>query len=398
MNTTCNMMTQTNNAAFGQQGIYFDDFYLRECSLDNISMFPPTSASMGSFDSYHVIKGTEAVESKPQEIDFQDPVLDFDFSDQFHILAPKIEEDWCSPAIHLKSTPEPVYDSRPVVKTEESYLPSTKRRKVEYDDNVYSIPVSPSLSTSEDSSNEEETRNRTPAMGFQNVSEHRPMPAFSLVIGKQPADGVVYKRILKPSPAVMLLEENTFMKTNRLFIDVVLIREDNGKEVDILEGNHPLPVCNGMYTIFKKLKIKETSRVHKTKFRLKFRLVQCNNQNYTPIPNVFVLSTPISVYSHSSYITKKKKSDAVKPPSVMEVMPPVCPSSGGSRCVIIGSNFVNTPKLKVKIGNTTVTPTFHESGTLVITTPYFATAGPRRITVSNDSQNFTHSDTWLIVE
>jgi len=76
---------------------------------------------------------------------------------------------------------------------------------------------------------------------------------------------------------------------------------------------------------------------------------------------------------------------------VSEVLPP----SGtiGTRIVIIGHNFVNSPKLRVRFGDVECSPTFHEQGTLICLVPNIIKSGQKtpmqlQVRVSNDAVNY----------
>lgn len=47
-------------------------------------------------------------------------------------------------------------------------------------------------------------------------------------------------------------------------------------------------------------------------------------------------------------------------PSISEVIPPSGPA--GTRVVLLGGNFLNTPNLRVAFAQSVIVPTFHESG------------------------------------
>lgn len=79
---------------------------------------------------------------------------------------------------------------------------------------------------------------------------------------------------------------------------------------------------------------------------------------------------------------------AAPPPVVQEILPAA--ARVGSRVVILGSNFVKNPKLRVKFGDTEVIPTFHEAVTLICVVPP-SNAYTVPITVSNDGENWCDS-------
>jgi hypothetical protein len=361
---------------------YSQDFLL-DGFQDNIYCYPYESFLNQGGMQVLSHKNQNPVMTKYEDIDYDpepDPVFQYD---DFFCMAVDRDDDFLDQ-----------YHTMP-----------TKRFKMEDSDGVYAVPVSPGMEELEEVIKVEKPR-KTPPPPVINSIPATPVTTpsvannnnslvgsctFKLVMGQQPSPSVVYKRIVKPFPAVMLLEESTFSNTSRLFVDVQLIREDNGKVADIIEGNQPLPISNGIYTVFKKLKIKETSRVHKTKFRLKFRLVQSKDKTYVPVSSISVMSDPISVYSHSSYVSKSKSS--VGPPVATEIFPSSVSKKGGTRCVLLGSNFVKSKHLRIKIGDVELEPTFHESGTLVFTTPQLT--NPGRISVTNDSIDYALSNLWV---
>jgi hypothetical protein len=83
------------------------------------------------------------------------------------------------------------------------------------------------------------------------------------------------------------------------------------------------------------------------------------------------------------------------PPVVYEVLPPA--GKNGSRVVILGSNFVNTPNLRVRFGSSEVTATFHEQGTLICTVPPLKPADGTSIPVrvSNDGINYCETKVFF---
>jgi len=131
---------------------------------------------------------------------------------------------------------------------------------------------------------------------------------YSLHIGQQPPCKIVYNRILKPFPAIMLKENNFFSNSSQLFVDVFLIKNNDINQVlPYLEGKGPKPISNNNYCVFDKLKITSTSKSNKCQFRLLFQLIQFDGLQYNPVPNVHIVSNPIEVFSHSNYLKDEKK-------------------------------------------------------------------------------------------
>ncbi len=73
---------------------------------------------------------------------------------------------------------------------------------------------------------------------------------------------------------------------------------------------------------------------------------------------------------------------AATSPIISEVIPGQGPSTGGTRVAILGSNFAETPALRVRFDNTDVIPEFHGPGTLVCHTPQHS-PGPVLVRVAN---------------
>ena len=128
---------------------------------------------------------------------------------------------------------------------------------------------------------------------------------FGLRISKQPPQKLVYQRITKPYPMIMV-ECIDHEKEKNLYVDASLIRSDTEDEIkhSSLEGTRIVRVT-GNFATFKKLKIMTTSQMQGTYFRLKFSLKRYNGKEFHDA-GVSVISHPIEVFSHSQYITPKK--------------------------------------------------------------------------------------------
>lgn len=82
----------------------------------------------------------------------------------------------------------------------------------------------------------------------------------------------------------------------------------------------------------------------------------------------------------------------IPPPTILEIIPPV--GGSGSRVVILGNNFTDSQKLRVRFGDIDITSTtiFHETGTLICTLPNVTQKSGRvPVRVSNDGTNFCDS-------
>eukprot|EP01128_Nolandella_sp_AFSM9_P005029 TRINITY_DN2373_c0_g1_i1.p1 TRINITY_DN2373_c0_g1~~TRINITY_DN2373_c0_g1_i1.p1 ORF type:complete len:626 (-),score=118.45 TRINITY_DN2373_c0_g1_i1:8-1885(-) len=214
---------------------------------------------------------------------------------------------------------------------------------------------------------------------------------FSLRIQKQPPAQTVYQRICKPFPSVMLSGPDQPGSQN-FFCEATIVRADNGEELPLcLDGSKMIRVQVGVFATFRKLKILATTAQQGCLFKIRFNLKKHEGNQFIPVQGVVCFSDPIEVFSHTYYLTNRKKNSPPPPPIITEVLPPFGSSSGGTRCVILGSNFIDSPKLRVRFGDVVVRPTFHESKTLICTTLPAQGPGPQIVTVSNDDKEYCQS-------
>eukprot|EP01120_Amphizonella_sp_Union-15-10_P003169 TRINITY_DN1354_c0_g1_i1.p1 TRINITY_DN1354_c0_g1~~TRINITY_DN1354_c0_g1_i1.p1 ORF type:complete len:612 (-),score=110.23 TRINITY_DN1354_c0_g1_i1:173-2008(-) len=211
---------------------------------------------------------------------------------------------------------------------------------------------------------------------------------FQLRIVKHPPAKTVYQRILKPFPSIMLLGPGANENSNNLFVEASLLRSDSDVELPLcLDGNRIIRISGGVFATFKKLKILSTSQQQGTLFRLKFQLKKYVGNVFEILPTVFVTSNPIEVFSHTHYLSERKNASP-PPPNVTEILPNHGTCTGNTRVAILGSNFFNSPNLRVRFGDSVVTSTFHESGTLICTTPPCNGERIVKVRVSNDGKDF----------
>lgn len=214
---------------------------------------------------------------------------------------------------------------------------------------------------------------------------------FQLRIAKQPNAKTVYQRILKPFPAVMLLGSGVNEAQSNLFVEATLIRSDSDGELNqVLDGNKVIRISTGVFATFKKLKILSTSQQQGTLFRLKFQLKRYVGNVFEIIEGASVTSNPIEVFSHTIYLNEKKNGPP-PPPNVTEIIPNRGPTAGGAKAVILGSNFFGSPALRMKFGDTVITPTFHEQGTLICSTPAGRSDNTVQVRVANDGNEYCES-------
>ena len=208
---------------------------------------------------------------------------------------------------------------------------------------------------------------------------------FQLRIVVQPSPKTVYQRILRPNPSVLL--EGAPPGTN-FFVEVTLCTNDTEEPLSCLSGAAKTRISNGLFAQFKKLKITSTSQQLGSLLRLRFQLKTFNGTTFANVPGVVALSHPMEVFSHTHYLTNKKKGHRPDPPTVTDIIPCAVRMKGGCKLVVLGSNFVRCPQLKVKIGIVEVPANYHEQGTLWVIVPPLP-AGRYPIAVTNDSIHWT---------
>jgi len=244
--------------------------------------------------------------------------------------------------------------------------------------------------------------NNPPDIASQNFQEDinmdSPTQGLQLRLMRQPPAQCVYQRILKPVPSLMVVSDSP--QQNPLnatyFVEVSLLKSNSEEELgSLLDGTKVVRV-QGQFANFQRLKILQTSQQAATMFRLRFSLKKYVGNEFKFVPNAVVYSNPIEVFSHSIYITGKQSQNNVTPPAIFEMIP--TSGSVGMRVCILGANFINSDKLKVRFGQTDLHPTFHESGTLIFNVPpptATSFAYPCPIRVSNDGENFCQTKVFF---
>jgi len=117
---------------------------------------------------------------------------------------------------------------------------------------------------------------------------------------------------------------------------------------------------------------------------------------FEQIPTASVISNPIEVFSHTLYLTEKQEATP-PPPVVHEILPPA--GVVGTRVALLGNNFVNSPQLRVRFGDSLISAVWHEQGTLLCNVPHPSkppTAEGVPIRVSNDGINFCETKVFFV--
>lgn len=220
---------------------------------------------------------------------------------------------------------------------------------------------------------------------IQNPLNPQTNATYQLRVSMQPPAQTVYQRILKPFPAVMLVGPHN--ESHDFFVEASLVRIDTNSELPMcLDGTRVSNIAPGHLASFKRLKILSTTQQQGTLFKLKFQLKRYQKGSFETIHGVHAVSIPIEVFSHTYYLQNRGRGRNLPPPppTVTEVLPSRGPSSGGTRVVVLGTNFIESGNLLVKFGETVVRPQFHENKTLICTTLPGPPKSSVEVKVSND--------------
>ena len=208
-----------------------------------------------------------------------------------------------------------------------------------------------------------------------------------LEISEQPPKACVYRRNVRPSPEIVI--KGVDGRNPRLRVAVVVIRTDTMAALDVntsLSGEVEYKASAGMRIVFKKLKVMQTSnQLGDTHVALRFELRDYSvgsNDDYQVLHSV--QSIPFMVMSHSTQLKKPKE----LAPTVCDVIPPEGFIGGGTRVVILGDNFMDTPGLRVRFERIDVQPSYHGPRTLVCIVPPGATPGNASVRVCNDAKKW----------
>ena len=219
--------------------------------------------------------------------------------------------------------------------------------------------------------------------------------AVTIRLAEQPAERCVYKRNLKPAPKVVL--EGDDKNHPKLFVAAKLVRCDTLEEMEdkFLSGPKVLVASLGVSSTFKRLKVMTTSHQQgETHFCLKFELREPqgdSDDDYVVLHTI--QSNPFTIVSHS---TQLKGPPAVIP-LVTDVIPCKGSTQGGTKVVVLGCDFVESPGLRIKFDETTVIPVFHGPKTLICKTPSH-TPSTVKVRVSNDNKNFSETSSAFTFE
>ncbi len=153
-----------------------------------------------------------------------------------------------------------------------------------------------------------------------------------------------------------------------------------------VEGQH-IRVAAGSRVAFKKLKLMKTSnQLGDTHVALRFELRDYTGGGGEQVYRVLhtCQSIPFMVMSHSTQLKKPKE----LMPVVADLVPAQGFIGGGTRVVLLGNNFMDTPGLRVRFHKTDVQPVYHGPRTLTCHAPPHPAAGPVSVRVCNDATKY----------
>ena len=219
----------------------------------------------------------------------------------------------------------------------------------------------------------------------------------ALTIVEEPDEAVVYRRNVKQHPTLQVTLPAGVAAQYVVTVD--LVRCDTNVEVtDKIESGGEDQGCKGGVVAFKKIKIAITShQTSETLFALRFKLRHRETRKIEAV----VQSRPFQIVSHTSQISGVKRTlnetVEIAVPAVQECIPPSGPAKGGTRIALLGGDFVGSPALTVRFGNTVVPASMRSTGTLLLHAPAHE-QGAVEVRVSNDNSNWSATATTFVFE
>lgn len=210
-------------------------------------------------------------------------------------------------------------------------------------------------------------------------------------------DRVVYRRSLKPAPAVLVTGNLSVWK--RLGISVHAVSPVSKREIrSVLSGDGPIPVPFNGRVVFPKLKWLATSfQLKEGPLSLRFDLEIRPEGSTLSDPGTLLCSlttAPITVISHTTQLRPTYMPISI--PAVTDLIPESVLSSGGEPLLLIGTDFTNSESLRVFLDDIPVYTEFLTSKSLLITVPSLP-EGVVSVRVANDGVTRTKTMVLLRV-
>lgn len=254
-----------------------------------------------------------------------------------------------------------------------------------------------SSSSSTAAASSSSSRHRAAAAPAPSVGGSNAAGTHTLTFVDEPDEAVVYRRNVKQHPVLRVT--CPVAEAAHYVVTLDLVRCDTNEEVThmIESGREDQSVSGGVVS-FKKIKISTTShQLGESMFALRFKLTH----RRTRVVEAQVQSRPFVVVSHSSQISSVRRENQeqllIPVPAVQECIPPAGPTVGGTRIALLGSDFVSSPALCVRFGNTVVPASMRSAGTLLLRTPAHE-YGAVEVRVSNDNASWSSTTTTFVFE
>jgi len=74
------------------------------------------------------------------------------------------------------------------------------------------------------------------------------------------------------------------------------------------------------------------------------------------------------------------------------MIPSTGPACGGTKIVILGTNFIDNGNLLVKVGESLIVPKYHEPVTIIFTSPPGTRRTTATVSVSNNGKEFAKTN------
>lgn len=262
-----------------------------------------------------------------------------------------------------------------------------------------SVPIvaAASSSSSAAASSSASSRQRAAAAPTPSIGGSNAAGTHTLTFVDEPDEAVVYRRNVKQHPVLHVT--CPVAEAAHYVVTLDLVRCDTNEEVThMVESGREEQSVSGGVVSFKKIKISTTShQLGESMFALRFKLTH----RRTRVVEAQVQSRPFVVVSHSSQISSVRRENQeqllIPVPAVQECIPPAGPTVGGTRIALLGGDFVSSPALCVRFGDTVVPASMRSAGTLLLRTPAHE-HGAVEVRVSNDNASWSSTTTTFVFE
>ena len=223
------------------------------------------------------------------------------------------------------------------------------------------------------------------------------------------------KNLPNPKPGLLLKGDDGGFRS-QLFVVPILANYDTGELLQReLLGAKPMPIMTGKLITFNGLQIKKSSiQLGNIRPCIQFELRRYDRdpkQNGPFDLLHWVRSDPIHVVSHSTLCKIATPKDPMMTPQqhilpqrtqstalvVGEIIPETADWRGGTRIAILGENFQNNPRVRVRFGATQVVPEVLGPRTMICFAPRHP-LGQVPVSITFDGNNWTPEKSFYFVE